>query len=260
MSDAFELPDDEIDIDLRSAEEVGRRMIALSAVAHRVGVESDEEPDDEDDDPSGLTDEVEERLDWLAWMADHSLVGALTASERALLDTDDASLTKEERDAQATALESLGALAWAVGRSDLTVLDPGYPYQRLLDGVPSPWQEPRPFLDVLTVRPEAEIATARDAAELLSWRAQVELERRSAVTPVEVAEIEEAIWDVTREVVEGGLAPVGPDGDLMIGGESIRSLDDAIVLSMAAAARARLRAINWLCGLGHWDDPVLVEI
>ena len=259
MGDPELIPDDEIDIALRSAEAVGRRMIALSAVAHRVGVQPNEEPDDEDDDPSGLTDEVEERLDWLAWLADHSLLDALTAAERALLDTGDESLGDDDRDDQATALESLGALAWAVNRSGLTVLDRGYPYQRLLDGVPSPWQEPRPFLDVLTVRAEAEIATARDAAELLSWRAQVEVERRAA-GPREAAEIEDAIRDVAKELVEAGLAPVGPDGDLLIGGEPIRSLDDGIVVSMAAAARARLRAISWLCGLGDWDDPALVEI
>lgn len=252
---------DEIDIQLRSPAQVGRRMIALSAVCNLVGHSiggADEELDDETDDDQP-DDGSGERFDWLTWLTEERLVDALTPAERALLELSTDRQLLDELEDEGAAGEALGTLAWAVQRSDQTVLDRGYRYVDLLDIVPSPWDETAPFLAGLTLRPEDQIAAAREAAEILSWRAQVEVERRQS-RGRNRAEIEEAIRDVAAEAASSGVAQVGADGDLIVGGESVRTLPDAIVQSMVAAARGRLRAMNWLCGLGDWDDPILTEI
>lgn len=260
----MELDPDEIDVQLRSPVEVGHRMIALSAVSHLLGgvaddAEDNTEDEDDDEDVASSDATVGERFDWLTWLTQERLLDALSPAERELLtrafDLDSAS----ELDEEGSAGEALGALAWAVQRSDRTVLDRGYPYLDLLNLVPSPWDDATPFLATLALRPEPEIAMARESAEILSWRAEVEIERRQA-NRSDRADIETAIRDVAAEAGAAAVAVIGIDGDLMIAGESIRALSDTVISSMAAAARARLRAMNWLCGLGDWDDPALTEI
>lgn len=255
----MDLDPDEIDIQLRPPIEVGRRMVALAALAYRAAGEDRNSEDDEDLDPDEIVDDVEDRLDWLAWLAAHDLLDALTRTEEELLGTADADLPDDALEHASTAAESLGALAWAVGRSELTVVDRGYPYLKLLRLVPSPWDDPGPFLAGLALRTEDQIAAARDAAELLAWRAVVEVERRRA-SGRDLADIEAAIRDVATEAVASGVMEVGKKGDLMVAGESIRSLQGSILESMVAASQGRLRAMNWLCGLGNWDDPALTEI
>ena len=257
------LDSDFIEIQLRSSVEVGRRMIALSAVAHLVGRPSDDPEVGDDDDDRGddqlIDDHAGERFDWLAWLTQELVLDALSPRERRLLSTTTSPLSNDDLDDQGAAGEALGALAWAVHRSNLTVLDRAYPYLGLLDLVPSPWDDPSPFLSGLTLRSEPEIAAARESIEILTWRAQLEIERRHA-TGRDVNNIEAAIRDVASEAAAAGVVPIGDHGDLTIGGESVRSLSDEIVVSMAAAARARLRAMSWLCGLGDWDDAALIEM
>jgi len=262
----MDLDPDEIDIRLRTPMEVGSRMIALSAVSHlisRRAADTLESMDDEDDgDEHGSEsdeDTAGERFDWLTWLTQERLLDALTSSERKLLDSRTAIELPPDLDDEGAAGESLGALAWAVGRSDLTVLDRGFPYLDLLDSVPSPWDEAVQFLSGLTLRPEHEIANARESAEILFWRAQVEVERRTSKGR-DRFDIEAAIRDVAAEAALAGVATLGEDGDLAVGSESIARMSDTVILGMVAAARARLRAMNWLCGLGDWDDPVLTDI
>jgi len=259
----MDLDPDEIDIQLRTPVEVGHRMIALNAVSHLVGTAAeDSEADsmDEEEDDDKLTDATSgERFDWLTWLTQEGVLDALSLAERALLTRAPDLDSPEDLDEEGTAAEALGALAWAVQRSELTVLDRGYPYLDLLDLVPSPWDDSSAFLTTLTIRSEPEIATARESAEILSWRAQVEVERRQANWRDQL-DIEAAIQDVAAEAGAAGVAVIGVDGDLTIAGESIRALSDTVISSMAAAARARLRAMNWLCGLGDWDDPILTTI
>jgi len=260
----MDLDPDEIDIQLRTPAEVGRRMIALSAVSHVLGgpfdvgeAGSEDEGDDGDVDSMGAA--AGELFDWLTWLTQEGVLEALSPAEREMLTRAPDLDSAEDLDEEGTAAEALGALAWAVRRSELTVLDRGYPYLDLLDLVPSPWDDTSAFLSTLALRPELEIAGARESAEILSWRAQVEIERRRAVGK-DLAEIEAAIRDVAAEAAAAGVARIGDGGDITVAGESIRSLPDGVISSMAAAARARLRAMNWLCGLGDWDDPVLVDI
>lgn len=259
----MDLDPDEIDIQLRSPIDVGRRMIALSAVSHcmiRASADPlDEDEDIDQEDSDSTDDEAGERFDWVTWMTQERLLDALSSFERDLLANVSIVDDPDALDDEGAAVESLGALAWAVGQSELTVLERGYPYLHLLDLVPSPWDGSSSFLSRLELRTEPEIASAREAVEVLSWRAQIEMERRRA-SGRDRTDIEAAIREVAAEVAAVGVATVGPDGDLTIGGESIRLLSDTLVTSMVAAARARLRAMNWLCGLGEWDDPALTEI
>ena len=57
----------------------------------------------------------------------------------------------------------------------------------------------------------------------------------------------------------GDGSEVGADGDLALTGESIRGFSAEVLESLVAASQARLRAMNWLCGLGDWDDPDLTD-
>ena len=254
---------DEIDIQLRTPAEVGRRMIALSVVAHLLAGAGDdaedgsEEEDNDDDEPTDAP--AGQRFDWLTWLTQEQLREALSPSEQALLTRASELDAPDDLGEEGTAAEAIGALAWAARRSELTVLDRGYPYLDLLDLVPSPWDDTSAFLSTLALRPESEIASARESTEILSWRAQVEIERRQA-NRGDRADIEAAIRDVASEAATAGVAQVGDDGDLVFAGESIRALSDNVISNMAAAARARLRAMNWLCGLGDWDDPALTDI
>jgi hypothetical protein len=157
------LDTDEIDIQLRSPADVGRRMIALSAVSHLLGgcinVPNDQLDDEAVEDEE--EDSAAERFDWLAWLTQEQIVLALAPSERALMGSSLGDGSLADLDDEGAAGEALGALAWAVRLSALTVLDRGYPYLDLLDIVPSPWDETTPFLTGLTLRPEGEIANAR---------------------------------------------------------------------------------------------------
>ena len=260
----MDLDPDEIEIQLRSPREVGVRMIALSAVSHLISPASTEfeeqlDGDDGEGEGDGLEDIAGERFDWLSWMTQELLLDALSQAERALLDSPLPNEPPGEQDDAGASGEALGALAWSVRQSDLTVLDRGYPYLDLLDNIPSPWDDSDRFLSGLTLRSESEIATARESAEILSWRAQVEVERRQA-TGRDRSEIEAAIRDVAAEAASAGVALIGDDGDIEVGGESIRTLSETVIAGMVAAARARLRSMNWLCGLGEWDDPTLTDI
>src|SRR6476661_744347 len=75
--------DDSIEVNLRSPEEIGRRLVALGVVLARVGLESNARVGG---DAADIADAEEERLDLLAWLRSENVAEALSSSERSLLE------------------------------------------------------------------------------------------------------------------------------------------------------------------------------
>jgi hypothetical protein len=251
------LAEDELEIEIRPPREVGERLILLSAVCHRLGLQrADAETDDEDaEDEDSLEGD---RFDWVQWLTEHGLSEGFTPAEAALFEEDGDELDEDEVDALVGSATGLRALAWAAnlagpggtGQADLV---------RLLETIPSPWDDPRPFLSATRLRPESDLVVAREVAELTLWRASVEMERRRA-RGAALKELEEAISDVTIEAGAAGLLEIGDDGDVLIGAVPIRRLSEERLEDLVVLNRERLRAFSWLCGLAEWDDELLIEL
>jgi hypothetical protein len=244
--------DQAIDIDLRPAPEVARRLIVLATLCRRAFLES----------PPGIAsleeDPQTEAFDLVTWLAEYDLEPTLTASERRLLNAPVGSLLPEESRAATWNAEALLALGWAGGLlptlSEPT--EPGDP-QPILGSVPAPWQSPAAWIGSFGLRSEENIARERERAEVWLWRAEIE-DERPHLTGRRLAELETDLRDVVRESIATGLLARGVRDDFPVGGAPFRSLDEDWVDLIAGIAAVRLHALNWLCGFGiSWEDVPL---
>ena len=265
MSDHDAIADDELEIDLRDAEEVARRLIALNGVCHLLGLAGDEPDDEEDEDDDDADREQNDdgdagdAFDWRQWLEETGVSQVLTESELELLTGGADELGDDETDLLAGSAIAMRALAWA---AQVDVAKSGSPRDEilaLLEAVPSPWDDVRPFQGSVRLRSEDEIARAREAAEVLLWCGGVEIERRGA-SKAERQELTEALSDVASEASAAGIVSLTRSGEPVVNGTPISDLPDEAVEDLVVLNRERLRAFNWLCGLGHWDDPDLLEI
>ena len=237
---------DEIDIQLRSPEEVRTRVLILATVLRRVALE-DAAADDGGDLSAEAFDERE-------WLREHGLAGELTAEEAAVLDSPLGSVASEAISEASWWGEALVPLGWAIGALVMppvaTVSDP----RPVIDIVPRPWDEIQDWLGDPAIVSEPEAVREREVAEIWYWRLTTEVLRRAA-SAADTQDYDRAIRDVAAEALEAGLLPALREGDFPVHGRSIRDLSENDVDELLAVTGQRLRALNWLCGLGDsWDD------
>ena len=243
--------DSELDINLRSPQEVAERLLILGTVCRRAYLE--ERPSEAaEDDPEA------ERFDLAAWLRDEGLDAAATPRESALLEAWVGRLDPEEIETASWQSESLVALGWALGWvEEMPAYDAAANPTALLERIPAPWDRTETFRRGARLRSEATIAAERERAELWNWRAEAsdllltaKAEERSALVA--------AIRDVARETFTAGVLPKLTRGDFPARGLAYRDLDPEAVSELGSVARERLRALNWLCGFGvDWDGVPL---
>lgn len=248
-------PDEqEIDISLRSPEEVGARIVVLGALCRRLFL----------DDPAAVEaleeDPETERWDLNAWLDERGLSAVVTPEERRLLERPVGRLTPEERVKGPWLGEALMALAWAASLVD-ALPPPAEPADvaPLLALIPAPWDELRSFIDRLRLRSEEEIAFERERAEVWAWRAGIEMERRTAQGQA-ARELQAVIEEVVHEAVASGVLPPATPTDFPVDHFPFSALPTEQVEQVALIASARLHALNWLCGFGETWDSVPLEI
>lgn len=244
--------DDSIDINLRAPEEVGRRLIVLSAVLARVGLESNAPLGG---DPGDLEAAKEESFDLIAWLKDEGLWSSVSPREAELLAAPVGSLPFETMAESSWQAERFAALAWAVQLLDGLA---DFPRQAdvspILDRVPSPWDATAEFIALLALRDEVAVADELERSDVWLWRAEIEETRRVAPR-TDLVEIATAISEVVDEGVEAGLMKRAPDGDFLVARQPFHRLSEDERSAIAAIAAERLRALNWLRGAGDdWDN------
>jgi hypothetical protein len=217
--------DDSIEINLRSPEEIGRRLIALAAVLTRVGLESNAPVGG---DAKDIAEADEERYDLLAWLRAENVVESLSDSERALLESPVGNLPFFTVAGFSWQAERFAMVAWTASLIDgLPAIHAEADISAPLALIPTPWDGVTDFMATLERRTDEEVAVEIERAEIWLWRAETEEARRVA-EPDELPEIAEAISEV---VAEGAGARI------------------AIISS------ERLRALNWLRGAeDDWDS------
>lgn len=244
--------DHEIDITLRSAEEVGARLVVLAALCRRLFLEDPAAKDVLGEDPEA------ERWDLAAWLNEHGLDAHLTPQERDLLNRPAGSLSEEDLASETWLSEALVALAWSAALVDALPppVEPSEPGP-VLARTPAPWDDVRPFLKSITLRNEEEIARERERAEIWAWRAGIEAERRAAQGRAAL-ELQETIAAVVREAVASEFLPSSGLADFPVDGMPFSAIPDERWEQIAVITTARLHALNWLCGFGErWDDVPL---
>jgi hypothetical protein len=241
--------EDEIDVELRTREEVRARVVILASILRRVMLE-DVTPD-ADYDP--LADAFDER----EWLFDQGLASQLTASEAAFLDSPLGSIASEAIQEISWQGEALAALAWAAGVRDMPPIDAISDLGPILDLIPGPWDTIKAWAIDSAIVSEFEAVRERERAEIWHWRATTELLRRDAL-PAERSDYEAAIAEVAAEAHAAGLVPALHERDFPLRGRSIKEISDTQLDELIDLTGQRLRALNWLCGFGtSWDDVPL---
>lgn len=248
-------PDEqEIDIALRSPEEVGARIIVLAALCRRLFLEDPAAMEALEEDPET------ERWDLNAWLDERGLSAVVTPEERRLLERPVGQFAPEELARGPWLSEALMALAWAACLVDV-LPPPVEPVDvaPVLAQIPAPWDELRPFIDRLRLRSEEEIAFERERAEVWAWRAGIETERR-ATRGRAARELQAVIEEVVHEAAVSGVLPPETLADFPVDHVPFNALPMEQVEQIALIASARLHALNWLCGFGETWETVPLEI
>lgn len=143
--------------------------------------------------------------------------------------------------------EALGVLLWALGRAELPPFDHAFDPDRLLAAT----------LDGATLRDAREIEHARETARIWMWRARTSaLQAEGNVSlPERWQSFDQLIAATAMRGHERGLLPRPLRGDFPAFGKVYRELSHDERAEAESIAWERLRALNWLCGLGpSWDD------
>lgn len=241
--------EDEIDIELRTADQVRGRILIVASILRRLALEEASQ----DGEGDLLADAFDER----EWLRDQGLTSQLTAREVALLDSPLGSVAPEAILEISWQGEALAALAWTVGIRDMPPIDAMSNLGPIMDLVPRPWDMTNAWMSDSTIVSESDAARERERAEIWHWRATTELLRREG-SPGEQPDFEAFIADVAAEAREAGLVPALRGRDFALRSRSIKEITGTELYELIDITSQRLRALNWLCGFGaSWDDVPL---
>ncbi len=239
-----------VDIDVRKPAVVRARMLVLDAVGKRLGLEAAYQA-------GVLTrDEAwDERFDLRAGLQDDKADGEMTTAERDVIESDPGELEADLAEEHSTSLESLSALAGLL----LGVGGPPTPpllveSKETIDAIEEAVEKVRASDGTLVLPNDDELEAIREYYELWHWRVLLEGDLRSA-NPAERARIEQEIEEVSKEIQTVGLNDLTTGMPLEQALFLIAGWRDEELASFERAVAARLRAINWLCGIGErWDS------
>jgi hypothetical protein len=241
-----ELAEDELEINLRPAPDIARRLLILAALAEHLSFSDGEAPSTEE--------RASSTFDLREWLRAEEIWPDLTQDEILILS--DGTPPGEEPDqfsVQET-LEALGALAWALRLVPDLAPDLPASVDTVIPSLPHPWDSTATWMRGLELRSLEEIASEREAAELWTWRLLTENDLREAF-----ASEQEALRETIREAErEGRAAGILPRGGFRVQGRDISTLNPTERNTLLATFLARLQALNWVCGYGdRWDNVPL---
>lgn len=248
--------DDSIDINLRSASEVGARMVVLAAIIRRAAIEMPLDEDEENEDEELDTPEGE-RFDLITALTSGPLAGASTAGERAFVTAPLGSIGERDALEASWQVEALAALAAAsIPRHAMPEpwkqVDPG----PLLAAIPEPWDDLNAFVASLALFDEESIAFERERAELWLWRTAIDDDVRMS-SGRDRDELLTILRDAVQEAADAKLIETA-GRDFRVGKARFAEVDPETKAVIAEIARQRLHALNWLCGFGQdWDTVPL---
>ncbi|MGB3329584.1 MAG: hypothetical protein WBA46_11565 [Thermomicrobiales bacterium] len=247
----FENPtgnEDEIEIQPWPPIELVGRAAVFASLARRYGIELELA---EGGDPFDLETE---RFDLSAW-ARTELGTWLTDDELRVLNTANGAFADEDADLCEDAIVGGVAVIWARGVVPLDRL----PWDQvdeleaqLVEWAPKPWGNVRPLVKNTRVRSDEDLAAERERWELWYWRSSFDDELDG--------DDRAAIAETAGEAQEAGLIAMR-NGDFLVDDRTYGELDPLEREAVAGTAYARLKALNWVCGLGEtWDTtPLLID-
>ncbi|MGC4106083.1 MAG: hypothetical protein QM753_06970 [Thermomicrobiales bacterium] len=238
--------EDEIEIQPWPPVELVGRAAVLASLARRYAIEL------EVADGGDAFDLETERFDLSAW-ARTELGTWLTDDELRVLNTLNGQFSDEDADLCEDAIVGGVAVIWALGVVKLDRL----PWDQvdelesqLLEWAPQPWGNVRPLVKNARVRSDEDLAAERERWELWYWRSSFEDDFD--------AEDRAAIAETAGEAQEAGLIDMRA-ADFLVDDRTFGELDPLEREAVAATSFARLRALNWVCGLGEtWDTTPLL--
>ena len=226
--------DDALDIYLREPDDIGARIVLLTALS--------------------IWPEVgagEEQRSWRRWLDTQATQDLATEGRRDVLSGP--GTERSRADLCERAVDSLPVLAWATALIDeIPLVEPEDDQATILERIPVPDEQIVPFLDQLVLRDEDSVALERERAELWNWRLASEAIRRES-TGAELADIDEVIREVALESAISFAITEVDTGDFLVNGVQVRLLEDDMLDALIVRSEERLRAFNWLCGLTEWD-------
>ncbi len=239
---------DEIEIQPWPPVELVGRAAVLATLARRYAIELEFL---ESGDPFELETQ---QFDLSAW-ARTELATWLTDIELQIIQTENGQMSEDDADVCEDAIVGAVAIIWALG----VIPNERLPWgeddeleQALLDWAPQPWGNVRPLVRKTRLKSDEELAAERERWELWYWRASF---------PDELdADARAAVAEAADEADEVGL--IGKrDGDFLVDTRTYAELDELEREAVVATAYARLRALNWVCGLGEtWETtPLLID-
>ena len=226
--------DDALDIYLREPDDIGARIVLLTALSIWPEISASDE-----------------QRSWRRWLDVQGVLQMATRDEEVALA---GPVTSElVSDLCERAVDSLPALAWATALLDeIPLVEPEDEQAELIERIPVPDERIEPFLDQLLLRDEDAVALERERAEIWNWRLTSEAIRRESAG-LDRDEIEGAISEVVLEsAISFAISEVDTE-DFLVGGIQVRHLDDDLLDALIVTSEERLRAFNWLCGLTEWD-------
>lgn len=243
-----ELADDELEINLRPAPEIARRLLILAALAEHLSFA--------DGGAANPDERAASTFDLREWLREEGIWPDLTQDEVVLLA--DGTRPGEEPDqfsVQET-IEAFGALAWTLNLVPELAADLPANVDALIPSLPHPWDATEAWMRGLDLRGIDEIAAGRESAELWTWRLLTEDDLREAF-----GEEQEDLRAVIREAErEGRAAGILPRGGFRVQGRDISTLNPTERNTLLASSLARLQALNWVCGYGDRWDSVPLDI
>jgi len=254
MSQETNLPpldEDELDIEPWPPIELLGRATALATLVRRLSLEIATEDLDED---AEFFDLETQQFDLAAW-ARTELISWITDDELQIITTELNILSDDDHDTATDALIAGVTIMWALSVptiTELPILD-GYEQESLLlDWAPKPWEHVRPLLKRVHVRSIEELSAERERWELWYWR--------SSFPDMLDDEAKAAIAEAAEEASELGLIEA-EDGDFLVNGRPYMECSELERNLIAADSASRLRALNWVCGLGEtWEStPFLLD-
>jgi hypothetical protein len=232
--------DDELDIQLQDADDIGARIVLLSAIGFWPGFQG-----------------PRDRQTWLDWMRNQGVVEIATDEEHRFLTAN--SLSDEDLDRSRSAFDAIWALAWCVHLHD----QPGFALSsealnELISNLPTPGAVVEPFLDDVLLRMEDEIVIERERAEVWNWRLAAEIMVRSRNVRA-ADDLRDAIAEVVLECsVSDAFADV--DGqDFLVDETRVADLHSELLEVLMVSSDEQLRALNWVCGLTDWESIQIAE-
>jgi hypothetical protein len=245
MSDEY----DEIDIDLRSAETISRRLTVLLAIGRRYDLEFEIANVHGQEEYAAETD----RFDLYSWIRS-TMPGQVTEPELAFLRTPAGRATSRQLDRHAFDSDSAIALGWVLGLVPALTVVPGSQLSadHLRGIAPSPWDSPDAFKESITMRDELIVWEERERLYLVRLRGLLD----DVTDPVERRE---AIEDV---LVDAELAEIPTHNkDILVGSSRFADLDVDTKSIALTLTDAYLHALTWACGFGaSWEDVPIDDL